>query len=122
MYILRGKTNQNIAASLEGWHEGTNGYQPCFDLWITVCLEAYDQFEEWTKILVHGEPSTKDIVKKIIQLYGGSITKRMIMEYVAYIGESSVEMALYSLNKAGTIKRISGGRYSQYIYNEQDKS
>lgn len=113
---------RNIAESLEGWHQGTNDYRPGFELWIAVCLEAHRQFEEWTKILIHGEPSTKDIVEKVIQLYDGSVTKRMIMEYVAYISESSVEMALYALNKAGVIKRISGGRYSQYIYNRQGNS
>lgn len=108
---------QKIGESLSGWHEGTNHYQSAFDLWMTISLEARFQFEEWVKLLLQGKPTTKEIVKKIIKLYDGGITKRAIMEFIPHISESRIEMALHMLIKSGEIKKLYGGRYSQYVMN-----
>lgn len=112
---------QKIEESLTGWHKGVNNYQAAFDLWMTVSLEARFQFEEWVMLLLQGQSSTKEIVKKIIQLYDGGITKKVIMELIPHISESSIEMALYTLTKAGEIKKLRGGRYTQYVINGSDR-
>ena len=116
MQSYAGHLFQHTADSLVGWHEGKNNYQPAFDSCMYLCQEAVTHFDVWMKLAPHGIPATKEIVKKIIQQYGRCMTKRMVMEFFPRLTESAIEMALYKLSKEGQIKKVSGGRYSQYIY------
>lgn len=119
-HILKRGMYTSIAEKLNGWHEEKNSYQYFFDLWMAFSTEAYAVFSLWVESLAGGQASTTQIVLNILAFYKERMTKKRIMEYAPHVGESSVELALYTLKKEGLIKMIGGGRYTEYIIADQN--
>lgn len=102
----------------DGWSEGKCDYKPVYDIWVDVVQEVYESFNDFGVDQLHTQKSVKEIVTLIMRKNGGSMTKRMIMENTPYHSESSIEMALYTLKKENAIKRVGGGRYTEYTLND----
>lgn len=119
IYRVRDQLYDSMLSASEGWIEGKNNYQKFYEIWVAVVQEVYESFNDFGVEQLHTQKSVKEIVLLIMRKNGGSMTKRMIMENTPYHGESSIEQALYGLSKEGTIKKVGGGRYSEYILNEQ---
>lgn len=105
----------SIADNLRGWSENKNNYQYVFDLWMEFSTDAYEFFSHLVGFLAGRHTSTPQIVLSILSFYKERMTKKRIMEYAPHLGESSVELALYTLKNQGLIKMIGRGRYSEYI-------
>lgn len=61
--------------------------------------------------------SVKDRTETVIKNNLGKITKREIVEMCPDISEGSIERALRELVIEEKILKITGGRYTKYIYN-----
>ena len=59
-------------------------------------------------------------VAKVIEDNFGKITKQQIIEKCPDISNTTVQRALNALLKKGKIIKISGGRYTSYIWNRED--
>ena len=113
--LLKRRMYINIFENLGGWHEEKNSYQYFFDLWMEFSTEAYELFNYWVESMAGHQASTTKFILNILAFYKECLTKKRIMEYAPHIGESSIELALYTLKKQGLIKMIGRGRYSEYI-------
>lgn len=113
--LLKRGMYTTIVEKLNGWHEEKNSYQYFFDLWMEFSTEAYELFSHWVESMTDRQASTTKFILSILAFYKERLTKKRIMEYSPHIGESSVELALYTLKKQGLIKMIGRGRYSEYI-------
>lgn len=113
--LLKKGMYMTITEKLNGWHEEENSYQYFFDLWMEFSTEAYELFSHWVESMAGRQASTTKFVLNILAFYKERLTKKRITEYAPHIGESSIELALYTLKKQGLIKMIGRGRYSEYI-------
>lgn len=99
------------------WHEGTNDYAPFVKYTLGVIVSAYREFSSRVKLLSTSDLSKPDRVREIIKDTLGKITKTEIMQKCPDISQVTVQRALNDLLKKGEIIKISGGRYTSYIWN-----
>ena len=100
-----------------GWHEAENDYLPFVEYYLGIVLNAYREFANRVELLTTKGLSKTDRVRAVIENKVGKITKKKIMELCPDISQTTVEKALADLVKQGTILKIGGGRYTQYILN-----
>ena len=100
-----------------GWHEGKNDYVPFVTYLLGVILAAYRDFDDRISLLDNRALSKPDRVREIIKNHLGRITKSEIMEQCPDISQVTVQRALADLLKSGEILKISGGRYTSYVWN-----
>ena len=81
-----------------------------------IIIAAYKDFSSKVSLLTTAGMSKPDRVKEIIRTTSGPITKSEILEKCPNISQITVQRAL--LTKSGVIKKIGGGRYTKYIWNE----
>lgn len=81
-------------------------------------IAAYKDFSSKVSLLTTAGMSKPDQVKEIIRTTSGPITKREILEKCPNISQITVQRTLVDLTKSGVIKKIGGGRYTKYIWNE----
>ena len=99
------------------WHEGTNDYLPFVKYMLGTIAAAYREFSDRVELLTNEKLNKADRVREIIRNRSGTITKAEIVEMCPDISEVTVERALNDLKNAGLIIKISGGRYTKYIWN-----
>jgi predicted transcriptional regulator len=80
-------------------------------------VSAYREFSSRVKLLSTSDLSKPDRVREIIKDTLGKITKTEIMQKCPDISQVTVQRALNDLLKKGEIIKISGGRYTSYIWN-----
>lgn len=100
-----------------GWNEGTNDYAPFVKYLLGIILSAYREFSSRVKLLSTSDMSKPDRIREIIKNTLGRITKTEIMQKCPDISQVTVQRALNDLLKKGEIIKISGGRYTSYIWN-----
>ena len=103
--------------SSAGWHEGKNKYAPFVQYMLGVVLAAYRDFSERVEVLTTSGLSKPDRIARLIQSTYGEITKTQIMEKCPDISQVTVQRTLAELQKSGQIKKISGGRFTKYVWN-----
>jgi len=69
------------------------------------------------KSLSVGDMSKPDRIRKVIEGALGKITKAEIAERCPDISQITVQRALAELLKSGEIIKLSGGRYTAYVWN-----
>ncbi len=99
------------------WHEGTNDYEPFVTYMLGVIVAAYRELDERIGLLTDKTLSKSDRVREVIRNRLGKITKSEIMEQCPDISQVTVQRALADLLKSGEILKISGGRYTSYVWN-----
>ena len=99
------------------WHEGTNDYAPFVTYMLGILAAAYRDFESRIELLTTKGLSKPDRVREIIRNHLGKITKREIMAKRPDISQITVQRALAELLKSGEIIKLSGGRYTAYVWN-----
>lgn len=107
-----------ICESSKRWHENNNDYAPFVDYMLGVIIDAYRKFDERVKLVTNPELSKADRIREIIKNYKGTITKSELLEMNRDISDTTVQRTLASLLKMHEIKKINGGRYTKYIWNE----
>lgn len=106
-----------LQASSYNWHEGTNDYAPFVTYMLGVLAAAYRDFESRIELLTTKGLSKPDRVREIIRSHLGKITKSEIMAKCPDISQITVQRALAELLKSGEIIKLSGGRYTAYVWN-----
>ncbi len=106
-----------LQASSYNWHEGTNDYAPFVTYMLGVLAAAYRDFESRIELLTTKGLSKPDRVREIIKNHLGKITKSEIMQKCPDISQITVQRALAELLKSGEIIKLSGGRYTAYVWN-----
>lgn len=108
---------ETLAESSVGWHEGTNDYTPFVNYLLGIIVAAYRELEQRLVILSDRSMSKPDRVRETIKSTLGPITKAEIMRQCGDISQVTVQRTLNDLLKNGDILKISGGRYTKYVWN-----
>lgn len=106
-----------LQASSVGWHEEQSDYLPFVRYLLGVILAAYREFAERASILTAAGKSKSDRVGMLIRSATGRITKSEIMAQCPDVSQVTIQRALKDLLDRGDILKISGGRYTSYIWN-----
>lgn len=110
-----------VQASSYNWHEGTNDYVPFVIYMLRIFVTAYRDFEDKIELLTTKRLSKPDRVRETIKKHLGKITKSEIMANCPDISQITVQRALADLMRSGEIIKLSGGRYTSYIWNRERK-
>lgn len=103
-----------------GWHENTNDYKPFVNYMLGVIVAAYREFESRVKLVANAKLSKPERIREIIKAHIGTITKAELLETNPDISDTTVQRTLAELLKNNEIKKIGGGRYTQYVWNVED--
>ena len=109
-----------LQASSCNWHEGTNDYAPFVTYMLGILAAAYRDFESRIELLTTKGLSKPDRVREIIKNHLGKITKSEIMAKCPDISQITVQRALAELLKNGEIIKLSGGRYTAYVWSGEE--
>ena len=109
---------KSLQQSSENWNGNKNDYEPFVRYMLGIIIAAYKDFSSKVSLLTTAGMSKPDQVKEIIRTTSGPITKSEILEKCPNISQITVQRALVDLTKSGVIKKIGGGRYTKYIWNE----
>lgn len=110
-----------LALSSKGWHEENNDYGPFVRYLLGIIVAAYREFESRMNVLVTKGLSKPNRVAEIVKNSLGKITKREVVEKCPDISEITVQRALNELQQRGKIIKLSGGRYTSYIWNRENE-
>ena len=111
---------ESLQASSCNWHEGTNDYAPFVTYMLGVLAAAYRDFESRIELLTTKGLSKPDRVREIIRNHLGKITKSEIIAQCPDISQITIQRALADLLKNGEITKLSGGRYTAYVWNGKE--
>jgi Fic family protein len=103
------------------WHEEKNNYEPFMKYTLGVVVNAYREFSSRVKFLTTNGMSKSDRIRELIKDNLGKITKTEIMQRCPDISQVTVQRTLNELHKKGEIIKISGGRYTSYVWNREDE-
>jgi len=101
------------------WHEGENDYLPFVRYMLGMVAAAYREFAARVEVLITKGYSKPERVREVIRNTSGRITKSEIMRQCPDVSQKTVERALKELMDNGSILKISGGRYTSYIWNRE---
>jgi len=82
-----------------------------------IVVAAYREFESRASLIIDSDFSKPDRIREVIKGRIGPITKTEIMKECPDISQVTVQRALADLLKNGLIVKLSGGRYTKYIWN-----
>lgn len=108
-----------LQSSSQGWHEEENDYAHFVRYMLGVILSAYRDFSSRVRVLTTSGMSKPDRIRETIKDSLGKITKTEIMQKCPDISQVTVQRTLNDLIKNGGIIKISGGRYTSYIWNRE---
>lgn len=109
-----------LQESSMNWHENLNDYKPFVNYMLGVIVKAYKEFESRVKLLTDSGLSKTDRIREIIKYHIGTITKSELMEMNPDISDTTIQRALADLLKNEKIQKIGGGRYTKYIWKEEN--
>lgn len=105
--------------SSQGWHDENNDYVPFVRYMLGVIVAAYRDFSSRVQLLTTGGLSKPERVREIIKGTLGKVTKAEIMQKCPDIAQITVQRALNELVKSGQVMKLSGGRYTAYVWNRE---
>ena len=109
-----------LQASSFGWHENKNDYRPFVEYMLGVIVKAYKEFEERVHLLTDSKFTKSDRIREMIKQHIGTVTKAELLKMCPDISDTTVQRTLAELLKKGEIKKIGGGRYTQYVWTQED--
>ncbi len=104
-----------------GWHEGTNDSLPFVRYMLGVIVSSYREFSSRVELLTNRGLSKPDRVREIIRGSLGKITKAEIMAKCPDISQITVQRTLAELLQNHEIIKLSGGRYTAYVWNRENE-
>lgn len=102
------------------WHEEANNYEPFVKYTLGIIVNAYREFSSRVKLIATSGMSKPDRIRELIKDNLGKITKAQILQQCPDISQITVQRTLNELLKKGEIIKLSGGRYTTYIWNRED--
>ena len=112
---------ETLQQSSFGWHENGNDYAPFVRYLLGTIVAAYRDFSDRVQFLTTKGLSKPDRIRELIKTTLGKITKTEIMEKCPDISQATVQRTLIELQKQGEILKLSGGRYTAYIWNRENE-
>lgn len=112
---------ETLHQSSVGWHENENDYAPFVRYLLGTVVAAYRDFSSRVQILVTSGMSKPERIRDLIRTTLGKITKTEIMEKCPDISQATVQRTLNELQKNNEILKLSGGRYTAYIWNRENE-
>ena len=112
---------ETLQQSSFGWHENENNYAPFVRYLLGTIVAAYRDFSDRVQFLTTKGLSKPDRIRELIKTTLGKITKIEIMEKCPDISQATVQRTLIDLQKQGEILKLSGGRYTAYIWNRENE-
>lgn len=103
-----------------GWHEGKNDYEPFVRYMLGIIVSTYREFSSRVKLITTSSLSKPNRIREIIKETLGTVTKTELMEKCPDISQTTVQRTLNDLVNAGEIIKISGGRYTKYVWNREE--
>lgn len=100
------------------WHENNNNYEFFIEYYLGIILSAYKDFSNRVEYITNKKMTVKERTEIIIKNNLGKISKSEIVDMCPDISEGSIERALRELLNEEKILKITGGRYTKYIYNK----
>lgn len=110
---------EQLQASSYEWHDNKNDYEPFVEYYLGVVIAAYKEFSGRVQTLIESGMSKPERIREVIRKHIGKITKSQIMEKCPDISDTTVQRTLTELLKKNEIIKLSGGRYTSYIWNEE---
>ena len=110
---------ETLQQSSQGWHEGTNDYAPFVRYTLGVVAAAYRDFSTRVQVLAVSGMSKPERIREIIKGTLGKVTKADIIQQCPDISKITIQRTLADLKKSGEILKLSGGRYTAYIWNRE---
>lgn len=110
---------EQLQASSYEWHENKNDYEPFVEYYLGVVIAAYKEFSGRVQTLIESGMNKPERIREVIRKHIGKITKSQIMEKCPDISDTTVQRTLTELLKKNEIIKLSGGRYTSYIWNEE---
>lgn len=102
------------------WQEEQNDYLPFVRYMLGIIVAAYRDFSARVQVLTTSGLSKPDRVREMIKGTLGKITKTEILQKCPDISQVTVQRTLNELQKSGEIIKLSGGRYTSYIWNREN--
>ncbi len=112
---------ETLHQSSFGWHENENDYAPFVRYLLGTIVAAYRDFSSRVQLLITSGLSKPERIRALIKDTLGKITKAEIMEKCPDISQITVQRTLNELQKQGEIIKLSGGRYTAYIWNRENE-
>ena len=110
---------EQLQASSYRWHENENDYEPFVEYYLGVIIAAYKEFSSRVQTLIESGMSKPERIREVIRKHIGKITKSQIMEKCPDISDTTIQRTLTELLKNNEIIKLSGGRYTSYVWNEE---
>ncbi|WP_249028582.1 Fic family protein [Tannockella kyphosi] len=110
---------ETLQVSSYGWHEDENDYAPFVRYMLGVIIAAYREFENRVEVMITKGYSKPERIAETIKQTLGQVTKRELMEKCPDISDTTIQRALNDLVKQNRIIKMSGGRYTKYIWNRE---
>lgn len=108
-----------LQTSSFGWHENENDYAPFVRYTLGIIAAAYRELSSRIHALTASGLSKPDRIREIIKETLGKITKAEIMQRCPDISQVTIQRTLSDLQKSGEIIKLSGGRYTSYVWNRE---
>lgn len=110
-----------LRASSYGWYENENDYRPFVQYMLGVIVSAYKEFEARVYLMTDSKLTKSDRIREMIKQHIGAVTKAELLKLCPDVSDTTVQRTLAELLRAGEIKKIGGGRYTQYVWNQEDR-
>lgn len=101
------------------WHNNRNNYEFFIEYYLGIILSAYRDFSDRVEYISNKKMTIKERTEIIIRNHLGKISKKEIIEMCPDVSVGSIERVLNELLKEEKILKVTGGRYSKYIYNNK---
>ena len=106
---------EELQASSENWHSGTNDELPFIKYMLSVICKAYSQCDERFKIMGEKSLSSAERVMKVFENSLEAFSKSDIAILCPDISKRTIERALKELKDGDLIKQVGSGRSTKYI-------
>lgn len=103
-----------LCESSDAWYGESSCPTAFIRYWLQMLLAAYHDFEDRSALLVNSG-SAMNQVQAAIDRHLGAFTKQDIREWCPNISDSTIEGAVRTLVKKGSIQRKGGGRSTYYV-------
>ena len=112
---------ETLQESSIGWHDSENDYLPFVRYLLGIILAAYREFESRVDLLSNQGLSKPEIVEQFIKKSIGKTTYAEIKEGCPDVSHTTIQRTLKDLVDKNKIIKIGGGRYTSYVWNQEDE-
>lgn len=106
---------EELQASSENWHSGTNDELPFIKYMLSVIYKAYSKCDERFKLISEKSLTSAERVMKVFENSLEPLSKSDIAILCPDISKRTIERALKELKDRGLIKQLGSGRSTKYI-------